>query len=532
VSSEIRTTTAALATSHPQAAQAGADLFRAGGNAIDASVAAVVTLCICSPASVGLAGYGGTMVAWIAKQKKVVAIDFDSRCPLNWKPEDFQTPEDRRFSWKAVTVPGVVAGLDLALKTFGTKSWADISQHALKLAEEGFEIDKKFRRQLDDWRGRTDEISLRSYFGEAGIPEPKTIWIQKKHAAILRKIVEQGPGAMYHGEIPREICRQVQAQGGVLSEEDFAQYAASIEQPLRISYRSHEVYSPPPPCGAITSLQILKTLEQFDVRNLPRDGADYLHTLAEAIKLAWGDREKYLGDPCMVDVPIEKLLSEAHARSQAEKIRRGGVANVTSKADSGQHTVNVVAADAEGNLVSLTATQGFLFGSQRIVEGMGLVLGHGMSRFDYEPGHPNSPQPGKRMHHNMSPMMILKNGAPRWAFGMPGGTKIVNVTAQLAMNFIDWNMSPSQSIFAPRIHSEGADPIMISATIDKQIVEELKAMGHEVRREQTIGGPANAIQMQGREIIAASGNGEEAIGIKEGTETQRHEGTKGKTEDS
>jgi gamma-glutamyltranspeptidase / glutathione hydrolase len=513
VPDEIKTTTAALATSHPQAAITGAEILRAGGNAIDASVAAVVTLCICAPASVGFAGYGGTMVAWIAKQKKVVAIDFDSRCPLNYKPGSLPSHEDRYFSWKAVTVPGVVAGLDLALKTFGTKSWADVSQRALKLADEGFEIDKKLHRQLEDWRTRTDEISLQAYFGDGGMPAPGSHWIQKQQAAVLRKIIEQGPAAIYHGEIPREICRQVQAHGGVLSEEDFAQYQPTIEQPLHITYRGHDIYSPPPPSGAITSLQILKIVEQFNLASMQPDSAEYLHTLAEAIKFAWGDRDRYIGDPRFVDVPFDKLLSDAHAQDFADRIRQGGVANVTGKADSGKHTVNVVAADAEGNLVSLTATQGYLFGSQRIAAGLGLVLGHGMSRFDYTDGHPNAPEPGKRMHHNMCPMMILKNGQPRYAFGMPGGTKIVNVTAQIAMNFIDWKMSPEQSIFAPRVHSEGADPIMISASIDKKIIQELHDMGHEVRREQTIGGPANAIEVHGKEIVAASGNGADAIGI-------------------
>lgn len=513
MSDEIKTTTAAIATSHPQAALTGAEIFRARGNAIDAAVGAVVTLCICVPSSVGFGGYGGTMIAWIAKQKKVVAIDFDSRCPLNYKPGSLASHDEQYFSWKAVSVPGVVAGLDLALKIFGTKSWADVSQRALKLAEEGFEIDKKLHRQLEDWLTRTDDISRRAYFPDGVIPAANSIWIQKQQAELLRKIIERGASVMYHGEIPREICRQVQAQGGILCEEDFAQYQATLEQPLHISYRGHDIYSPPPPSGAITSLEILKIAEQFDFGSMQPNSAEYVHTLAEAIKFAWGDRHRSIGDPRFVDVPMEKLLSESHARSIAKKIREGGVANVTGKADSGKHTVNVVAADAEGNLVSLTATQGYLFGSHRIVAGMGLVLGHGMSRFDLTPGHPNSPEPGKRMHHNMCPMMILKDGQPRWAFGLPGGTKIVNVSAQLAMNFIDWQMSPGQSIFAPRVHSEGADPIMISSSIDKKVVEKLQDMGHEVRREQTIGGPANAIEFQDNQIVAASGNGIEAIGV-------------------
>ena len=215
----------------------------------------------------------------------------------------------------------------------------------------------------------------------------------------------------------------------------------------------------------MTSLQALKILEQFDVAGMPRWGAQYVHTVAEALKRGWGDRNQYLGDPQFVDVPIEMLLSESRAQEAAEEIKKGGVANITGKADSGPHTVNVCAADANGNVVSLTATQGFLFGSQRIARGLGLILGHGMSRFDYEPGHPNRPEPWKRMHHNMSPVIVLKDGKPFCTFGMPGGTKIVNVTAQLALNLTDFGLSPEEAIRAPRVHTEGADPIAVTTTL-------------------------------------------------------------------
>ena len=240
---------------------------------------------------------------------------------------------------------------------------------------------------------------------------------------------------------------------------------------------------------------------------MPRFGAEYVHVFAEALKHGWRDRHQYLGDPKFVDLPVEALLSDEHARKCAEEIRNGGVANLTGKSDSGQHTVNAVAADAEGNVVSLTATQGYLFGSQRVAAGMGLVLGHGMSRFDYTPDHPNRPEPGKRMQHNMSPVIVLKNGKPCFAFGMPGGTKIVNVTAQLAVNFLDLGFSPATGIRTPRMHTEGADPIFVTTSIEKSVVKELESMGHQVRREQTLGGPANAVRIEGNEITAASGNG-------------------------
>src|SRR5689334_156640 len=158
------TTGAAIATPHPQAALTAAEIFRAGGNAIDAAVAAVCTLCVVSPASVGFAGYGGTMIAYIAREQRVVAIDFDSRAPLQYADELYGNPDDRRYSWRAVTVPGVVAGLDLALKKYGTKGWKEVLTRPLDLAENGFVLEKKLHRQLEDWRGRTDEESVAALF--------------------------------------------------------------------------------------------------------------------------------------------------------------------------------------------------------------------------------------------------------------------------------------------------------------------------------------------------------------------------------
>jgi gamma-glutamyltranspeptidase/glutathione hydrolase len=511
VSSETKTISAAIATSHPLAAAAGAGMIRTGGNAIDAAVAAICTLCVVTPMSVGFAGYGGTMVAYIAREKKVVAIDFDSRAPLKYSPELYTDPEDRRYSWRAISVPGVVAGLDLALRSFGTKTWKDVAAKALELAENGFVIEKKVRRQLEDWRERTDEHSIRAYFGSNNLPEVGDLWVQKDHARVIRALIEQGAAAMYRGDIPREICRQVQAHGGVLTEEDFVHYSPMLVDPVSISYRGHQVFTPPPPAGGISSAQAMKILEQFDVASMPRHGAGYVHTVAEALKRCWGDRNQYLGDPQFVSVPVDDLLSETRAARYADEIRDGGVSNITGKADSGAHTVNVVANDSAGNLVSMTATLGYLFGSGRVCAGYGIALGHGMSRFDYEEGHPNAPAPWKRMQHNMSPTLVMKDGRPRFAFGMPGGTKIVNVTAQLGVNLIEFGMPVDEAIRAPRVHTEGADPIFVTSSIEKRVVQELERMGHQVRREQTLGGPANAIQIDNGAISAASGNGEECI---------------------
>ena len=233
----------------------------------------------------------------------------------------------------------------------------------------------------------------------------------------------------------------------------------------------------------MTSLQILKTLEPFTLAKLPPWGAEYFHLFAEAAKRAWQDRAKYLGDPDATAMPIDRLLSEETARATAAQIREGGVFG-----DDGQiaaepaHTVNVVAADFAGNVVSMTATQGGLYGSTVVIDGLGLVMGHGMSRFDLVEGSPNAPAAGKRMFHNMAPMLVLgRDGRARAAVGLPGGRKIVTVTAQLVVSVLDFSANPAAAIAAGRVHVEADEPVAVSASVPEAIIEDLKGMGHTVR---------------------------------------------------
>jgi gamma-glutamyltranspeptidase/glutathione hydrolase len=247
----------------------------------------------------------------------------------------------------------------------------------------------------------------------------------------------------------------------------------------------------------------------------PRSGT-YFHLLAEAMKLCWQERHSILGDPDFVDIRLNRLISEESAESRAREICDGKTDRRGSKAvDQSPHTANVISVDAEGNLISLTATQGWMYGSHLVAAGTGLVLNHGMSRFDYSPGHPNSPAPDKRMQHNMAPMIALHNGRPAFAFGLPGGPKIVSVTAQLALNVIAAGTSPAVAITAPRLHTDGSEPLLISHDMDANVVAELEERDHSIRRESDMGGPVNvlAINPQTGEIDIASG---ESIGAVAG----------------
>ncbi len=512
----------AIASPHPAAAAAAKEILLRGGNAIDASVAAMLACCVVTPGAVGLGGYGGSLLAYLANNAKAVAIDFDSRAPLAYRPELFGGFEERYESgYLSITVPAVVAGLALALERYGRQSWAAVSQPAIQLAQEGLPMTLLLKQQLGNWAKKADANSKRALFPDGHVPEVGAVWQQPDIARLLMQLAEQGPRAFYHGDIPKLIVRQVQAGGGILAEEDFERYQPEVVEPLAIDYRRLRVLTPPPPSGGLTSLQILKVLEQFELSKLEAWGAEYFYLFAEAAKLCWLDRTRFLGDPNVTPIPVERLLSDEAAREKASRIdARRAQRSVASTPPSPPHTANIVVADREGNVVSVTATQGYLYGSQVAIAGLGLVIGHGMSRFDLTAGSPNAPAPGKRMFHNMAPMILLAaDGSPHAAVGLPGGPKIVTVTAQLVVSLFDFQAPPAAAVSAPRIHVEADEPIAVSATMPDSVIEQLRSLGHTVTRGQTvgglpdeIGGKANAILINPatQDIAAASQAGDAA----------------------
>jgi gamma-glutamyltranspeptidase/glutathione hydrolase len=495
---------AAVATPHPAAAAAAKDILLRGGNAVDAAVSAMLACCVATPGAVGLGGYGGSLVAYLVKSGKAVAIDFDSRAPLAYGAELFGGLAQRYQSGQlSITVPAIVAGLALALERFGTQPWATVSASAIRLADEGVSMTADLKRQLDEFVKKADATSRRALFPDGSVPDVGSVWRQADMAKLLRRLAEHGPQAFYHGEIPETIVRQVHAGGGILAEEDFERYQPEVIEPLAIAYRGYRILTPPPPSGGLTSLQILKVLESFELSSLEPWSADYFHLFAEAAKQCWQDRLTYCGDPDVTSIPIERLVSEEAAKVKAARIDQHRAQRFTGGTPpSPPHTANILVADHEGNVVSVTATQGYLYGSQVAIEGLGLVMGHGMSRFDLREGSPNAPAPGKRMFHNMAPMVLLApDGQPYGAVGLPGGPKIVTVSAQLVVNLIDFKVSPAVAVSAPRIHIEADEPIAASATVSDAVINQLRALGHTVTRGQTVGGQPDEIGGKANAIV-------------------------------
>ncbi len=483
-----------VVTIRAEAAAAGMAALKSGGNAVDAAVAAAMVLCVISPTNVGFGGYGGTMAFYEAKAGRVHALDFDSRAPLAYRDEAYKDAKVASHGYLAVGVPAVVAGFDAAMKRFGTQKWKDVSAHAASLADEGFAVDAILVTALKSFAATGDRESVDAIIGERGVPKAGEKWRQPDLARLIRSL-DADPRAFYTGEIAKQIVGQVQANGGLLSEEDLARYEAEVVEPLHIRYRGHELFTPPPPSGGITSLSILKTLEEFDIPTYDRWGGPYFELFAGAAMLCWQDRARWLGDPQFVKVPMEEMLSAKAAAVRAERIRHGDTApraDQPALPPSGEHTVNVATVDAQGNAVSLTVTHGESFGARVAIGGLGLFLGHGMSRFDYKQS-PNAPQPGKRMQHNMCPLMVLKDNKLRHVIGLPGGPKIVTVTAQLAISVIDFGATPGDAVSAPRVHVETQEPILVGATVPFEVAAEMVLMGHNVKGVPSIGGAANVV---------------------------------------
>jgi gamma-glutamyltranspeptidase / glutathione hydrolase len=500
----------AVACSRSEASSAAREILRQGGNAVDAAVAALVVQCVIEPKNVGIGGYGGSLVLFQGKTGRVRAIDFDSRAPRNFDPATFNEASGR-LGYLAVGVPGIVAGMDLALREYGSLPFKTIAKPAAALAENGIVVTPQLAGVFNSLVKQIDPVSRRAYFPD-GVPMKSATWVQADLARLIRRLGDEGLASFYKGDIAAAIARQVQQGGGALAEDDFRGYRASIVEPLQISYRGYNLYTPPLPSGGLTSLSILKTLEQFDVAQLAPWGAEYVELFAGASNLGWGERFQYFGDPDFVAVPVDELLSDARARSRANILRERFPTIEPVPAETSS-TVNIVVKDRDQNLVSLTATHGAEFGSHVAIEGLGLMLGHGMSRFDTVKSSPNFPAPRKRPQHNMAPLVVLRDGKPYSALGLPGGRMIVTVTAQLAVNLIDFRASPQQVVSAPRIHTEGQPPIQVTSNTPADVVNQLRIKGRPLKTVAAIGGAANAIVIDPdtRRVKAAATNGSSGV---------------------
>jgi gamma-glutamyltranspeptidase/glutathione hydrolase len=392
----------------------GMQILADGGNAIDAAVAAALAACIATPARSGIGGYGGHMIIAPAGGKKVTAIDFNSAAPAVARADMF--PVDSKgevkdrinyYGWKAAGVPGILAGLQLALDRYGTRSFREVVQPAIRLSENGFVINKVFANTLRGGAARfaKDPGSAKVYLKDGKPLKEGELLRNPELAKMLSTLAERNSvDSFYRGDIAQRIADAFQKNGGLVTAKDLAAYQAREIEPLEFTFKDSKVLTVPLTAGGLTVLEALSIWKAFDGVVLEGQGL-VAHARLEALRLAWKDRLELFGDTEKVDVPVKKLLSAEYARELAGKIQKAVKDKKPIETGLEQHrdegTNNISAADRKGNLVAVTVTHGNPFGAQVTVDGLGLTLGHGMSRFETNPRHPNAPGPGKRPVTNM-----------------------------------------------------------------------------------------------------------------------------------
>ncbi len=461
------------------------------------------------PSHNGVGGYGGCLVVYIAASRKVVAIDFNTTAPAAASADMFvlentDSPAGYRVTGQthihgglSVGVPGVVSGLCLALETFGTMPLAEVLEPAVHSARHGFVANAVTRERIamymKYWKKRFPETG-RALLKGGRLPRSDERIIQHDLSRTLEEVAEGGAPAFYEGEIARKIVECVQSNGGLLTLEDLQNYSARLVVPDQIAYRGYTIHTPPLGAGGLTVLQMLRVIEEHDIVGLSPSAR--FHVLAEVMKIGWVERLSRFGDSRFVNIDSSRELGDGRISKLSARLKQALPTPQPGKIIAYEPlscTSHISTADVRGNLVALTQTHGGAFGSMLTVPGTGLLLGHGVGRFDPRPGLPNSIAPGKQPIHNMAPIVLLQQEKPFASYGIPGGRTIPNNQLTISMNLMDLSMTPQQALNAPRIHSEGAEPIQLEERTEEAIGGELERLGHDVEIVTSIGGSGQCI---------------------------------------
>jgi gamma-glutamyltranspeptidase / glutathione hydrolase len=441
------------------ATQAGVRVLMQGGNAIDAALAANITMTVVYPTTCS-AGGDLFMLIWDATTQRLYALNGSGRAPQGMTPDLFAAkglPSIPERGPLTINVPGAVDGWFEALARFGRLPAEAVFAPAIEYAQEGTPVTAK----LAGWLARAEPL-LRRWEAGASIflpgnrpPRAGELLRQPQLAQTYRLLAQEGRDAFYRGPVARAITAYVQQCGGVLSMEDMQQHHSDWVEPISINYRGFDVYEFPPNTQGIAALEMLNVLEGYDLASLGYLSAPYLHLLLEAKKLAFADRDQYISDPAFVDIPVERLLSKDYAAAQRARLdpARASVSVAAGLEQEGD-TMYLCAADDEGNVVSLIQSLYMGIGSGLAGGESGVLLHNRGAYFSLDARHVNYLQPGKRTMHTLTPAMVLRDGRPYLALGTMGGDAQPQVHAQLLTAMLDFGMNPQQAIAAPRWRSD------------------------------------------------------------------------------
>ncbi|WP_420967800.1 gamma-glutamyltransferase [Bradyrhizobium sp. B120] len=488
------------------AARVGTDILRQDGNAVDAAVATGFAMAVTYPRA-GNIGGGGFMVIHLAGRNEDVAIDYRETAPqaatrdmflnADGKPD----PDKSRNSALAIGVPGTVAGLALALEKYGSGKFtlAQIVKPAIDLARDGFIVTDDTSDTLSDMYRRMSRWpnSAKTFSHADGTPlHEGDRLIQGDLAGVLTAIAEQGPRGFYEGAVAEKLVSGIKNAGGIFTLEDLKAYQPVIRTPIRGTYRGYDIVSmPQPSSGGVVLLEILNVLEGFPMSDMKQGSAASLHVMIEAMKRAYADRARYLGDPAFVDAPTQLLTDKDYAARQRATI---DLARATPWTDvrnakqphEGDNTTHYSVVDASGNAVSNTYTLNFPYGVGLVADGTGVLLNNELDDFTAAPGASNAfglvgfeanlPGPGKRPLSSMAPTIVLKDGKPVLVTGSPGGSRIISAVTQIIVDVIDYKMDIAAAVAAPRMHHQWLpDEVRIERGFPDEVLAELRAKGHK-----------------------------------------------------
>ncbi len=478
-----------ISSAHPLATQAGLEILEAGGNAFDAAVAVAATLNVVEPMMSGMGGFGVTLF-YDAQKGTIRCLDASGRFPAAVNADVFRAPTpnhvQNRKGAKSVSTPGNVNAWETLAKEYGKLRWELLLAPAIKLAEDGFIISAHTAKHVQSEFPAFPEHA-KSFYGKNGKPlQAGDRLVQKDLARSLRLLAKQGARAIHGGELGAAIEKAMRQAGGFLTLDDLKRNRAEWWDPVSIDYRGYKVVASPLPNNAWNGLLRLGIMSRFDLEKLGHNSPAYLHTFAEATKLAYRARLQHAGDRDDNPPPLDRLLSEKHWTLEAAKIKPKQAQPLPPPArppqPEEQHTTHFVIADSHGNVVTSTQTLGMLFGSKVMAPGTGIWLNNSMAYCTFEPkGNPLDALPGRRKLAGFCPMLVVRDGKPWIAIGTPGGHTIVQTVPQMVMNMIDFRMDVQQAIAAPRLSFVEPDVTAVEEGVPEGARKELAALGHNVR---------------------------------------------------
>jgi gamma-glutamyltranspeptidase/glutathione hydrolase len=500
---------AMIASVHELASQAGLEILKRGGNAVDAAVAVGFALAVVHPEAGNLGG-GGYMLIHMADGRSK-AIDYRETAPAAAHPGMYQNPREARVGYKASAVPGTVAGLAMAHQMFGARSWREVLEPARRLAARGFpasqRMDLILPLQVPVMKDFPETARIFLHGGTRPLHQGEIVR-QTDLAATIRRLQRHGWREFYQGRTARLIDADMRVHGGTITYDDLKNYKAIAYDPIESTYRGHNVLTAPPSTsGGVALLEMLNILDRYPAKLGGEGSSGSRHLMIEAMRRAFRDRAAFAADPAFNPVPIPQLISKQHAEELARDLRLDRAtpssempaADLDDGGDESFDTTHFTVIDAAGNMVSNTYTLNGFYGSQVIPKGTGVLMNDIMPGFSNRAGTRASIAPGKRPVSSMTPVIVLRDdGSPWFALGSPGSSTIPSTVFQVIVNIIDFKMSLRDAIDYPRIHQQfmpdrvDAEPAALVA----DVAEKLRAMGHVINPHLRSQGDVHAVMVE------------------------------------